>query len=577
MVFQFLFFHLLSIFVNLGFFLYRKKGYSLQKIKYGILIIQIISVINLISNLLYFIEIDSEELLDNINHYTYYILIFNISIALFGFSVMLFVFNFFTRENFLNLTPPSYQDARGGDIKIGRVIKRNSKKYNFYLSLKDLEKHMFVCGSTGTGKSNFMQNFLINFTKSHNIPFFLVEFKGEYHFLQEHLNDVLILWPGENFSINMFDPGTSNPTIHAERVFDILKSGRFLDDTTEFSPQMEKVLIEILIKICKNTSLQNWDGFEQSCNEYLIKNRNLIPMLKQTLISLKNMIRRFSSGPLKGLFESKKMISIQKLFKQKIILDLSSIIRLGGEKEDAFFFLNMILKYLWDKNLTRGAFKFDGIKHITIIEDAQYFAPQDVIKKSKVTTYLEDIALLQRGTGECLITLATRPDISKEILANNGIVLTFKNHIEKEIMCDLLNIDLDKKHYLSELEEGQCIIRINSIKEPFLMKIPAVKRRFLTVSQLTKNNDKILNKLECNTKFCCKSEKSKFLSFFNKIKQLKNNTHNQMVLENLKHINNGMLSNDQNELDTAETNNDNERKELIEYINSLINKSEKNE
>ena len=299
MVFQFLFFHLLSIFVNLGFFLYRKKGYSLQKIKYGILIIQIISVINLISNLLYFIEIDSEELLDNINHYTYYILIFNISIALFGFSVMLFVFNFFTRENFLNLTPPSYQDARGGDIKIGRVIKRNSKKYNFYLSLKDLEKHMFVCGSTGTGKSNFMQNFLINFTKSHNIPFFLVEFKGEYHFLQEHLNDVLILWPGENFSINMFDPGTSNPTIHAERVFDILKSGRFLDDTTEFSPQMEKVLIEILIKICKNTSLQNWDGFEQSCNEYLIKNRNLIPMLKQTLISLKNRIRRFSSGPLK--------------------------------------------------------------------------------------------------------------------------------------------------------------------------------------------------------------------------------------------------------------------------------------
>lgn len=52
------------------------------------------------------------------------------------------------------------------------------------------------------------------------------------------------------------------------------------------------------------------------------------------------------------------------------------------------------------------------------IEDAQYFAPQDIMKKSKLTTYLEDIALLQRGAGECLITLATHPDISKEILAN---------------------------------------------------------------------------------------------------------------------------------------------------------------
>ena len=33
--------------------------------------------------------------------------------------------------------------------------------------------------------------------------------------------------------------------------------------------------------------------------------------------------------------------------------------------------------------------------------------------------YLGDFTLLQRGTGECLITIATRPNISKEILANN--------------------------------------------------------------------------------------------------------------------------------------------------------------
>ena len=79
-----------------------------------------------------------------------------------------------------------------------------------------------------------------------------------------------------------------------------------------------------------------------------------------------------------------------------------------------------------DRNLTRGAIKYDGINHITIIEDAQYFAPQGLTKKSKLTSYLEDIALLQRGTGECLITIATRPNISKEILANNGVVITFK-------------------------------------------------------------------------------------------------------------------------------------------------------
>jgi len=55
-----------------------------------------------------------------------------------------------------------------------------------------------------------------------------VEFKGEYHFLQRKIRNLLIIRPGENFSINIFNPGSSLPEVHAERVFDILKSGKFL-------------------------------------------------------------------------------------------------------------------------------------------------------------------------------------------------------------------------------------------------------------------------------------------------------------------------------------------------------------
>jgi hypothetical protein len=422
-------------------------------------------------------------------------ILFNLSIMLNCSSIILILLVFFQIDiNAVFLEAPSRKISKIGKIPIGRILKGRIKKRKFCLPFKDLEKHMFVCGATGTGKSNFLQNFLINFSKICNIPFFLVEFKGEYHFLQKIIDDILIFWPGENFSINIFDPGSTSPIIHAERVFDILKSGKFLDENAEFSPQMEKVLVEIIIKVCQNKEFQNWKGFEIFCDEYLTRNKNIIPMLNQTLISIKNRIRRFSTGPLKALFETKNNFNMYELFERNILLDLSSIIRLGGEKEDALFFLNMILKYLWDKNLMQGAFNFKGIKHITIIEDAQYFAPQDLMKKSKITTYLEDIALLQRGTGECLITLATRPDISKEILANNGISLTFKTHIEKELMCELLNLDSENKNFLSMLEEGQCIIRTNSIKEPFLLKVPFIKQKSLNFTEIRKNNKRLLNK-----------------------------------------------------------------------------------
>ncbi len=422
------------------------------------------------------------------------IILINFLFFLLCFSTTLFFYSLNSRnEDVIYLDTPSFFVSRKGKIKLGKSMKGEKKKFNFFLSLKDLEKHMFVCGATGTGKSNFIQNLLINFTQRYKIPFFLVEFKGEYHFLQNTINNLLIIRPGENFSLNIFNPEGAIPEVHAERIFDILKSGQFLDDSSEFSPQMQKVLVEILTKICKNKDLQNWKGFYEYCKVYAKEYARDIPMLSQTLISIKNRIRRFSLGSLKAIFDTEHKVRIKELFERNILIDLSSIIRLGGEKADALFFLNMILKYLWDKNITRGAYKFKGIKHITIVEDAQYFVPKDLVKKTKLSTYLEDIAMLQRGTGECLISIATHPGISEEILANCGALVVFKTHMQREFLCELLNLNVEYQDYLSILDEGQCIVRVNSIKRPFLLSIPLIEREYPKISEINSKNELVLN------------------------------------------------------------------------------------
>jgi len=593
-------FFILNIFyfiINLIYYFYKKRGFSLLKLRYLIFTLFIATIYFLLIDLPLFLIKDSDYILENFNNYIGDIFNFNMSVILLCCSIILYLLNFLKVDKLIiDLEEPSYQASKGGSIKIGKVLRRNSKKYGFSLSIKDLEKHMFVCGSTGTGKSNFLQNFLINFTKQYKKPFFLVEFKGEYHFLQDKLKDLLILWPGENFSINIFDPLDANPIIHAERIFDILKSGRFLNESAEYSPQMEKVLIEILTKACENKGLQSWEGFEICCKKYLNVNQNKIPMLKQTLISLQNRIRRFSIGPIKAVFESNSKISISELFNRNVILDLSSIIRLGGEKEDALFFLNMVLKYMWDKNLTKGAFNYQGIKHITIIEDAQYFAPQDLSKKSKLTTYLEDIALIQRGTGECLITLATRPNISREILSNNGVVLTFKNHLEKDIMCELLNLDIEKRNYLSILDEGQCIIRVDSIKEPFILEVPYIKRHFKTVSEINRKNNLILEKSEKKLdskiefqqktinlyKLLLKNVKTSISKQVSTIFPLKNKKNLDMILQNREKEDSLLLSSTNLLMVKNREKNANifvEKKNydnFDEYIDKLYNEQEKN-
>jgi hypothetical protein len=488
-------FTIISLCLNIIFYFYKKRQYDLKLIKilnFGLLIC---TAIFLIINLPFFITNSSDSFFDKEQGYFIPTVVFNLANIIYGASVILFLLTFFQiDENIIDLEIPSKMSNKNGNIAIGRILKGKVNKQKFNLALNDLEKHMFICGATGTGKTNFLQHFLINFTKRYKIPFMVVEFKGEYHFLQKKIENLLIIRPGENFSINIFNSEGTLPEIHAERIFDILKSGKFLDDTGEYSPQMEKVLVEILTIVCKNKKFQSWEGFYKCCKGYATNKQNQIPMLSQTLISITNRIRRFSLGSLKAIFDTDHKLKVHDLFKKNVLFDLSSIIRLGGEKEDALFFLNMVLKYLWDKNLARGAYNFQGIKHITIVEDTQYFAPKDITRQNKLTTYLEDIALLQRGTGECLISLATHPDISEEILANCGVLVCFKTHMEKGLLCKLLNLNSENEDYLSILEEGQCIIRVNSIKRPFLLSVPLIKREWLNFRRRSVHHKSEFNK-----------------------------------------------------------------------------------
>ncbi|MFX1326281.1 MAG: ATP-binding protein, partial [Promethearchaeota archaeon] len=563
----------------------RKKENTPLKLKYAIIILLGVCLILYITKSLSFLTLGSDSLVSSES-----VIMNNIPFFLLCFSIAIFIYSIHNSdEDTIELENPSYFKSRKGTVKVGKVMNGTQKRYNFYLSLKDLEKHMFICGSTGTGKTTFLQHFLKNFTKRYNIPFMLVEFKGEYHFLQRKIENLLIIRPGENFSINIFNPGISPPEVHAERVFDILKSGKFLDETAEFSPQMEKVLVEILTKVCHNPKFQSWKGFYDFCKGYAKNKKDEIPMLSQTLISITNRIRRFSLGSLKALFDTDHKIKVENIFQRNILIDLSSIIRLGGEKSDALFFLNMLLKYLWDKNLTRGAFNFDGIKHITIVEDTQYFAPKDLKNQNKLTTYLEDIALLQRGTGECLISLATHPDISQEILANCGVLICFKTHIEKEFLCKLLNLEVEHEDYLSILEEGQCIARVNSIKRPFLLNVPYVKRYWLEISEINERNNKILKNLENKSSESSRMPFTKFIkklnekyvknmnNIINKAKEVINSLRNKKKEEMNESIILPDVNSDYMEDSEFEDEEDDELafKSLENYINELVAEQEK--
>jgi len=133
------------------------------------------------------------------------------------------------------------------------------------------------------------------------------------------------------------------------------------------------------------------------------------------------------------------------------------------------------------------------------------------------------------------------------------------------------------------LEEGNCIIRVNSIKEPFLLGIPYIKRNSRTVSDIIKKNQLILRNPQKVTnmetesshiskivnKNSLKNNKKLILKYVNNVQSSKNK--NQPSLELIKEeLEDSPLQNNNN----AISKNDYEKFDVL--INKLYSDQEKN-
>ncbi len=165
---EFFLFHLTLVVLlsglNIVFYISQKREQPANKLKLLLIILFGISIPLFILDSTYYLNLASESLRSSEK-----VLLSNIFLILLCFSVGLFFYSIYSSDDdVIDLEKPSYFKSRKGVIKIGRVMERAHKKNTFYLSLTDLEKHVFVCGATGTGKSNFIQNFLINLAKRRN-------------------------------------------------------------------------------------------------------------------------------------------------------------------------------------------------------------------------------------------------------------------------------------------------------------------------------------------------------------------------------------------------------------------------
>lgn len=90
-----------------------------------------------------------------------------------------------------------------GDIRLGYV--KNSKMV-FGILKREIVRHLLICGSSGSGKSNFLRVMQIELNRL-GIPFLVFDTaKLGSRFLKHHMDDLLILRWDKEFFLNPLQP-----------------------------------------------------------------------------------------------------------------------------------------------------------------------------------------------------------------------------------------------------------------------------------------------------------------------------------------------------------------------------------
>jgi len=400
-------------------------------------------------------------------------------------------------------------------ISLGNLVQSgNEIDTKVYLEKSALNKHIFITGVTGTGKTTTCQKLLLE----SELPFLVIEpAKTEYRILMnnEKTKDILIFTLGNDkvapFRLNPFEffEGESITS----RV-DMLKAAM------EASFDMEAAIPQIIesamyscyedygwnIDTDENEKFENpydegvysFPTLEDLLNkvETEVTKHNFDDRLKKDYIgSITARLQGLLVGSKGQMLNSRRSIDFRELIEKKVVLEIEGI-KNGTEKSLVMGFILTNLcealraKYNKDKHF----------KHITLIEEAHRllskYTPGDSLnKKNSVETFADMLAEV-RKYGESLIIADQIPNkMTPEVLKNTNTKIVHKIFAEddKEAIGNTISLSKEQKDFLSSLPTGRAIVFSQSWTKAVQVQIEKMTN---TTSDENIDEDRLKNRVE---------------------------------------------------------------------------------
>ena len=358
------------------------------------------------------------------------------------------------------------------------------------LDVKKLSSHIFVTGSTGSGKSNTVYQLLSELNKN-DVNFMVIEpAKGEYKNVFGHRKDVTVLGTNplqaELLKINPFKfPKGVHVLEHIDRLVEIFNV------CWPMYAAMPAILKDAMLEAYKTS---DWD-LDTSCNLF---GKALFPTFTDLLTQLEKVIHKsaFSeevksnyigslvtrvkslTNGLNGQIFASNEIDNAQLFDSNVIVDLSRI----GSQETKSLIMGILVMRLSEHRMSNADGMNQPLKHVTVLEEAHNILKRTSTEQSseganvagKAVEMLSNAIAEMRTYGEGFIIADQSPsavDISAIRNTNTKIIMRLPDETDRRLAGKAAGVTDEQLEEIAKLPKGVAVVYQNDWLEPVLCKI----------------------------------------------------------------------------------------------------------
>ncbi len=374
------------------------------------------------------------------------------------------------------------------EVFIGWSVYRGRKLGEVGLKLDWFREHVAILGATGTGKTTLVKQIMAQISTMTKIPWWIFDVKGSEYLELTRIqgNDVIVIRPGEdpNFTIDFLDTERGYDEQSIDSTFTILNELlRERGGSSELSPAMERLLLQSLRAMAQSPG----DGSVTRLKEIISESKTDKHVSQLTKDALLNRLEILTRNPLGAILRGgPHAVKISQYMDKRVIFDLRYVARTGG-MESARILYNLIAKRIFDSAMQRGI--TPGLQHVVVLEEASNLVPESYTRENAADiTTGESMVMLQRATGQGVIVVSTRPNISSNILANTGTKIVFRLPYDSSVGARFLSLSEEQERYLRSMRTGIALID-TPVTETF--EIATVKEITIKSEQLHQEEEPV--------------------------------------------------------------------------------------